>query len=237
MMTQLERQTGIQPLQVMQVAGSSAANGRTCPYCSNPFVEKEQVIACPRCHVSHHYDCWVDNGHACAAALCDGFSIREVCQQPLPPQPEESETEMIVIRKEDIPDTAIMTRKEQEQQFQRRLLLMALLAEEGQLPPEQVRGLPSVDELLDQVQRDRTTDAQHTATVSPSSPEATPPSPRAMPVPYQSSGVVVGTLSIWPEQLEPVSVTKEKPSQPCKKCGFDFGNSAAHFCPRCGTEQ
>jgi hypothetical protein len=230
---------------VMRVGMGSAANGQACPYCSTPFRALEEVVSCPKCQTSHHYACWVENGCMCAATLCDGFSLREVVQQPLPLQPPQPAPEEIVIRKEDVADEGSVTRKQQEQRFQRRLLLVALMAEEDQLPPEAADGLPSVDEILDQIQHDRTTDATPTArdlsssqeTALPSRQETLlPPSP-ATPPAYQSSGIVTGIIPIWPEQAQPEAAPAGEPVDCCGNCGYSFQKSKGRFCPKCGTER
>ncbi len=246
MMTQLEQQTGLQPLQVMQVGAGSAASEQFCPYCSDSFKATEEVVVCPKCQSNHHFECWLENSHSCAAVLCDGFSIRELYQDPLPLQPPTSEAKTIVIKKEDIPDGTTVTRKQQEERFQRRLLLMALMAEEGQLPPGAGDNLPGVDELLDQIQRDRVVDKQ---TISPAEPPgseaASPPStpapasPPFQPTPesYRSSGVVTDVISIWPDQAQPEAPPATGPAKSCQNCGYDLQNSTARFCPKCGTER
>src|SRR5512138_2115762 len=152
---QLERDLNIKPLQVMRTDPNSGAIGGTCPYCHNHFASSEEVVVCPVCSGVHHYACWADNGYACATRMCQGFSLREVALEPLPAQPPQAEQQVIVIREEDIPDVNVVTRKGQEEPFLRKLLVIKLMAEEGLLAPEQAAGLPDIDELLDQFQRDR----------------------------------------------------------------------------------
>jgi hypothetical protein len=119
--------------------------------------------------------CWVENGSACGATLCNGFSLRELYHQPLQPQPPAKIAPVIVIRKEDIPDAGYATRKQQEQKFQRQVLMLALMKEEGQIPPDM--AVPSVDELLDQIQRDR-------ASGAPSSPASAPAKIKSVSLPH-----------------------------------------------------
>jgi hypothetical protein len=237
MMAQLEQQTGLEPLVVMQVGVGSAALGQTCPYCSSPFKALERVVACPKCQVSHHHECWQENDYTCAAVLCDGFSLRDLVQQPLPLQPPETALETIVIRKEDLPNVTTISRKQQEERFQRRLLMLALMAEEGELPADALTGLPSIDELLDQIQRDRGTQPQATPS-APASPAKTapPPSPPTASS-YQSSGVVTGVIRIWPEQGPADAVLGAGPAPVCRKCSYSFQNNQAKFCPKCGAER
>lgn len=234
MLTQLEQQQGLEPLQVMQVGAGSAALEQSCPYCSSLMKALEEVVACPKCQTSHHFECWVENGCACAATLCDGFSIREVYNRPLPRQPSQPEPEVIVIRKEDVHDAGKEGRKAQEQRFQRQLLLMALLAEEGEVAPEYAAGLPSVDDLLDQIQRDRGPAEPSQAPARTAGPETTPAAAQPTPTSYRSSGVVTGILSIWPKQPEPQPGAEERP-EACQQCGRVFGSSTARFCPKCGA--
>ena len=146
MMRQLEQQSGLKPISVMRVGSRSAAFGHTCPYCASRFNLFDEVVACPQCATNHHWDCWQESGHTCAAGLCKGFSLSEIRQPPLPEQPPAREAQVIVIRKEDIPETGKASREEQERHFQRRLLMLALMKEEGLAP---VSGpLPSADEIL-----------------------------------------------------------------------------------------
>ena len=158
MLAQIEKQHALAPLTVMRVTIASAAMGHKCPFCLGDFKAAEEVVVCPKDQTSHHYECWVENGHACAATLCDGFSVNELYQPPLSPQPLQQNAEMIVIQKEDISQAGYATRKDQEERFQRQMLMLALMKEEGALPPG--GDVPSVDDLLDQIQRDRSATAQ-----------------------------------------------------------------------------
>lgn len=178
MMEQLRESFSIEPLQVMRVGYHSIAFGHTCPYCRDEFKALDEIIVCPRCHRSQHYDCWQENGHTCAVSLCDGFSLQEIADKPLPIQAEKTAEEVIILRKEDVSGTDVVTRKQKESRFVRKMLLMALAAEEGAIPPEEGDQLPSGDELLDQIQRDRSSDQQTTQIAQaiqtpPLSPEAT----------------------------------------------------------------
>lgn len=170
MMAQLKDSLHVEPLRVLRVGYHSIAVGQICPYCRDKFKVLDEIIVCPRCHRSHHYDCWQENGHTCAVSLCDGFSLEEMADEPLPMQAEKTAEEIIVLHKEDISNTDVVTRKQKEDRFLRKMLMMALAAEEGALPPEEGAQLPSVDELLDQIQRDRTLDQQVKATQTAQTP-------------------------------------------------------------------
>ncbi len=247
----LEQQTGQAPLQVMQVGSNSAAMGRPCPFCSNDFQMAEEVVACPACSTSHHGSCWGENGYRCATRLCQGYSLREERAHPLPIQPAASDSvvtdpQVIVIRKEDIGQAVKITRKEQEQRFQRRLLLLKLLEEEGEVAPEVGAGLPSVDELLDQIQRDRQPAQADRAVPMPPSSEPEPPKAtedettptKASPLPpptgaYQHTPVVTGVIPVMPQPTEPA----RPEGAHCQQCGYAFQNPKARFCRQCGAQR
>jgi Prokaryotic RING finger family 1 len=53
--------------------------GRTCPHCRFPLKADVPVTDCPKCHTTHHSDCWDETG-ACAAASC----LRAVTTAPAP---------------------------------------------------------------------------------------------------------------------------------------------------------
>lgn len=43
--------------------------GLSCPHCTQPFDEHDDIVACPICGAPHHRDCWKEgNGCACADA-------------------------------------------------------------------------------------------------------------------------------------------------------------------------
>ena len=36
--------------------------GKNCPYCQTPVKPGQQVITCEKCDITHHEDCWLENG-------------------------------------------------------------------------------------------------------------------------------------------------------------------------------
>ena len=36
--------------------------GKNCPYCQTPVKPGQQVITCKKCDITHHEDCWLENG-------------------------------------------------------------------------------------------------------------------------------------------------------------------------------
>ena len=235
MMAKLAQQVGIGALTVMRVGANSAAMGKHCPYCSGPFRVREEVVFCPACNVSHHFECWAENNHACAGTLCEGFSLEEIYSSLLPMQPPAAVPQPIVIRKEDIPERGKVSRKEQEQSFQRRLLLMALLAEEGELTPGLAGALPSVDEILDQVQRDRVVQGSTVgqADRGRSSTSAAPPGPH----PDDTPRIITGSMPIWPQQIARSDDSDRPYVASCRNCGRIFEHRKPNFCSQCGTRQ
>lgn len=241
--SRLEQEWHLPPLPVMQVAATSAALKHPCPFCTSPIQVMEEVVACPQCQTYHHYSCWQENGHCCGALLCQGFSLSELASQPLPIQPAPTDRPLVVIRKEDIGRARKVSRKEQEQSFQRYLLMLALLQEEGELPAQLASALPSIDELIDQIQRDRSTGKTAAPPAAPPPPaQPTPPvrSTPALPPAYQHSSVVTGTMSIWapPAQANATAQTTASSVSPsCIQCGYALPAVRPAFCPRCGAAQ
>ena len=162
---QIKKNLDLEPLQVMEVGTDSVSLNQTCPYCQARFKITEQVVVCPNCKRAHHYVCWMENGNACAGRLCTGFSLEEVILNPLPVQQPKTEKKEIILTKENIPQVEVASRKAKEEIFTKKMLLMALLAEEGALAPDQTSNLPPVDDLLDQLQRDRTSQNQQSANI------------------------------------------------------------------------
>jgi len=53
--------------------------GGNCPYCMSPIIATDNQVNCPGCEVSHHSDCWQENG-GCTTLGCNGESINNVDQ-------------------------------------------------------------------------------------------------------------------------------------------------------------
>jgi hypothetical protein len=206
----LERNFNLAPLQVMMLDASSAAVGRTCPFCQQIFCAGDRVVSCPDCRGSQHYQCWLDNGYACARRMCSGFSLREITAEPLPVQPQEPAGRMIVIRKENMSGVKKATKVEQEEPFLRRLLIMKLLAVEGQLSPEAAANLPDVDLdlLLEQYRQDRRK-AEGAVDEAPDVPVVEPP-------------------------VAAVDVALPVISKFCVHCGKAYLRDGSRFCAYCG---
>jgi hypothetical protein len=52
-------------------AAEPDAHPLTCPYCRYPIRDDEDRIACPRCGIPHHRECWAANG-GCTTYGCGG---------------------------------------------------------------------------------------------------------------------------------------------------------------------
>lgn len=207
----LERNFNLIPLQVMILDAGSAAIGNSCPFCKQIFCEGEKVVSCPQCRGSQHYSCWVDNGFTCARRLCSGFSVKENNFEPLPIQPQKPAGRMIVIRKENMTKVKKVTRVEKEEPFLRKILIMKLLAEDGQIPPEQAASLADVEleDLLKQYQRDRSKSDESDDALSNNFDKIPEPSAISMaPIP----------------RLEKF----------CVHCGKSYLQDVSRFCAYCG---
>lgn len=207
----------LSPLPVMVLIANSSAIGLNCPFCQKQFVVGDRVVECPRCKRSHHYDCWLENEHGCAGNLCDGFSVSEAVTIPLPVQSPKSNEKVILIRKEDIGPANIVTRKRKETQFLRQMLIMALAAQEGAVPKEQIAGLPPVEQLLEQYLSEQ--ESQDTgATVF-------------------TYGPSVGIQSIQPLEsmgLQSAESKAETLSKFCLFCGKAYPRLESRYCVECG---
>ena len=49
--------------------------GKNCPYCQTPVKPGQQVITCEKCDITHHEDCWLENG-GCTTYGCLSSSDR-----------------------------------------------------------------------------------------------------------------------------------------------------------------
>lgn len=222
--------------EIQQLGPDSSALGRSCAFCLAVMQEGNRVVRCPRCGASHHMECWHDGGWGCHVRFCDGFTLCESAADPVATQSPPEPRPLIVIRKEDLSKTVSPSRKEREQRFQLRLLQMRLLAEadEGYQPP--IKDLPPLDELLDQLMRDR-----KPAALAPATRTAEQGEPRAT-WPYLATPVVVGVVPIWSARAElndaASPILQEAANLPtCAACGEGLATMDARFCHRCGADQ
>jgi hypothetical protein len=155
LLSDLQQKHHIKPLQVMMIQTGSTAVGKTCPFCFAHFRLSDKVIVCPKCKRTHHYHCWEENGCACAGKFCDGFSVSELKDEPLPSLPDQSEVRLIIIREEDIVPGAAGERQKREALFLLKMLISNVSAEQGLISQQSVVGLPSIDELIDLIKQSR----------------------------------------------------------------------------------
>lgn len=232
LMNQLEAENPKAVGKAMQVASYSAAIGQVCPFCLVPFSVGHEVVTCPSCAASHHLACWKEGGFGCYMGFCEGFTLREEKDDPLPTQPAEEPRDMIVIRKEDLPVTPVASRKKHEQRFQRRLLLQRLLTEENADFELSIDGLPPLEDLLELVQRDLQRSPEAGDSVVPAADPIGEPSGIST-WPYQTNSIVSGITPILQEAAGASTLSDEVDCHMCsKRIPDEF-----LFCPRCGAEQ
>lgn len=68
--------------------------GLSCPHCSKPFEESDDIVACPVCGAPHHRDCWRENG-GCTLAAAHGTDTqwtRETATRTSEPPTQPSES-------------------------------------------------------------------------------------------------------------------------------------------------
>jgi hypothetical protein len=158
---ELKTNSDLKPLIVMRVGFGSAAAGTICPFCKSSIKSLEEVVTCPQCGLSHHYECWSENNSGCAGAVCDGFSIEEIFEASLPLQPPPPASRTIIIRKEDIRPSQVIPRMEKEKEFLCFLLQKQDEAEAGLLPPGLAAQLPDREEIMQQLIRDVKSEVVH----------------------------------------------------------------------------
>jgi hypothetical protein len=48
--------------------------GKTCPYCQFPIRNGADIMVCPGCKLTHHRECWQENG-GCTTFACKGVAV------------------------------------------------------------------------------------------------------------------------------------------------------------------
>lgn len=53
---------------------TSSEKGKTCPYCQYPIRNGADIMVCPGCKLTHHRECWQENG-GCTTFACKGVAV------------------------------------------------------------------------------------------------------------------------------------------------------------------